>query len=48
MLLVAVAEQKPLAMVSVTVLVPGVAYITPVGFCAVEVCGMAPFPKSQK
>ena len=31
--------------VSVTVFIPDVAYITPVGFCDVDVAGAAPEPK---
>ena len=39
---------KLLVTFSVIVFVPEVLYITPVGFCEVEVAGEAPVPKSHE
>jgi hypothetical protein len=51
MLKVAVAlTEHPLVVsvvVKVTVLIPGVEYVTPLGFSSVEVAGVAPAPKFQ-
>jgi len=46
---VVVAEQpvSVLVTVSVTVMAPEVENVTPLGFCAVDVAGLAPAPKFQ-
>lgn len=45
----AVVEQLVVVLVvtRVTVLMPAVLYTTPLGFCEVEVVGLAPVPKSH-